>query len=282
MFPSMNAQTIIPTSPILNRARGEARITAQASDRGAVLKTLRQAGSAKVMTPRRSSADLTGVLINTAGGVTGGDKFTYSGAAGAGAALTLTTQTAERAYRARPGETGLIDVTLAVDDHARLDWLPQETILFDGASLNRRLTVDLAPTSRFLAVEPVILGRPAMGEIVSDLRFTDNWRIIRGGRLTYADALRLIGDPSAITAGAATLDGAGAFATLVLATDDAEAEAMLPALRALLPDTAGASLIHPGVLAARMIAPCGFELRRTLVPALELLRAAPLPTVWRL
>ena len=278
----MNAPTLIAEPPALNRARGEARIAVRASARGTELARLRQSGSAKAMTPRRSGEDLVAVLVNTAGGVTGGDRFHYGGEAEAGAALTLSTQAAERAYRARGGEVGRVAVTLKAGADARIDWLPQETILFDGASLARRLEADLAPGARLLAAEPVILGRPAMGEAVRSLRFTDDWRIRREGRLIYADALRLIGDANDIAARRAVLDSAGAFASLALFTPDGEAEALLTPLRALLPETAGASLIRPGVLAARIAAPTGFDLRRALIPALELLRGAPLPTVWRL
>ena len=278
----MNAPTLIAEPPALNRARGEARIAVRASARGTELARLRQSGSAKAMTPRRSGEDLVAVLVNTAGGVTGGDRFDYGGEAEAGSALTLSTQAAERAYRARDGEVGRVSVALKAGEDARIDWLPQETILFDGAALARRLEADLAPGARLLAAEPVILGRPAMGEAVRSLRFTDDWRIRRDGRLIYADALRLIGDAREIAARRAVLDGAGAFASLALFAPDGEAEALLAPLRALLPETAGASLIRPGVLAARIAAPTGFDLRRALIPALELLRGAPLPTVWRL
>ena len=114
------------------------------------------------------------------------------------------------------------------------------------------------------------------------LHFTDDWRIRRDGRLIYADALRLVGDAAKITAGRAVLNGAGAFASLALFAPEAETEALLTPLRECLPETAGASLIRPGVLAARIAAPTGFELRRALIPALELLRGGALPTVWRL
>ena len=126
----MNAPTLIAEPPALNRARGEARIAVRASARGTELARLRQSGSAKAMTPRRSGEDLVAVLVNTAGGVTGGDRFHYSGEAEAGAALTLSTQAAERAYRARDGEVGRVSVALKAAEGARIDWLPQETILF--------------------------------------------------------------------------------------------------------------------------------------------------------
>ena len=263
----------------LPRARGEARVAAKLSGGRSVLAGLRQQGAAKAMTPRHGGDDLQAILLNTAGGVTGGDRFTVHGAAGPGAWLTLASQTAERAYRARQGEVGRIDVTLSAAAGARIDWLPQETILFEAAALRRRIDVDLAEDARFLAVEPVILGRAAMGERITRLAFRDDWRVRRAGRLVYADALRLDG----AAPGPATLGRNTAFATILYAAPDAEAR--LEEVRGLLPDQSepaigGASLIRAGVLAARLAAPTGFALRRALLPILARLRGAPLPRTW--
>ncbi len=259
------------------RARGVARVGTALRDGRARLSGLHQSGSAKVLLPQEAGADLTAILLNTAGGITGGDRFAYAGRAEAGAALTLSTQAAERAYRAQPGEQGRMDVTLNAAEGARIDWLPQETILYDGSNLRRTLDIDLAPGARLLAVEAVILGRPAMGERLNDFAFADHWRVRCDGRLVYADALRL--SPAALQ-GVATLADAGAFASLLLVCDAAETQ--LSALRTRLGPNGGASLIRPGLLAARILAPDGFTLRKTLIPALEGLRAAPLPKVWRL
>ncbi|MEM7545717.1 MAG: urease accessory protein UreD [Pseudomonadota bacterium] len=260
------------------RAYGEAHVAAGLRGGHSHLAGLRQSGSAKVLLPRASDDDgLTAILLNTAGGITGGDAFAYRGEARAGTRLTLSTQAAERAYRAQPGETGSMNVALKADEGARIDWLPQETILFDGSSLARRLEVDLASDARFLAVEAVLLGRAAMGERLSDFAFTDNWRVRRGGALIYADAVRLSRDAMA---GPATLSGAGAFASILLACPAAERH--LAALRDGLGPAGGASVIRPGVLAARILCADGFALRQVLIPAIEALRGAPLPKAWRL
>lgn len=262
------------------RARGEARVVARCDGGETWLARLYQAGSARALTPRGADPGLACVLLNTAGGVTGGDRFAAGIEAGAGARVSVSTQAAERAYRAQPGETGTIRNRLTLARGARIDWLPQETILFDGARLDRRLEVEMAGDATLLAVEAVILGRPAMGERVTNLHFADRWRIRRDGRLVYADALRLTGDAADMAARAAVLGGAGAFASLVYVAPDAD-QALGP-LRALLGGDAGASLIRPGVLAARFAAPTGFDLRRELIPAVEHLRGARLPAVWRL
>ncbi|MEM7177865.1 MAG: urease accessory protein UreD [Pseudomonadota bacterium] len=262
------------------RAEGSVSVRVRLRAGATRLADLRQQGSAKAFFPRHQGPACEGVLLNTAGGITGGDRFAYRAVAEAGTWLGLSTQAAERAYRAEPGQTGRLAASLTVAPGARIDWLPQETILYDGAALARGLEVEMAADSCLLAVEPVIFGRRAMGERVRDLRFSDQWRIRRDGRLIHADALRLFGDADAIMARTAAGAGAGAMASLVLIAPDAER--FLGPLRALLPETAGASVIGPGILAARMLAVDGRLLRRSLLPMLACLRGTTLPKVWTL
>ena len=176
--------------------------------------------------------------------------------------------------------TGQVRTHLSVGPEARLDWLPQETILFDQCSLSRRLDVDLAESASFLAVEPLILGRKAMKEHLSHIGLKDTWRVRRGGKLVYADSLDLRGQGPELIKRPAILAAAEALATVLLVTKDADRQ--LEPLRAILPDHAGASLIRPGVLIVRLFAADGFALRKSLIPILELLRGAPLPTVWKM
>ena len=260
-------------SPAQPRAEGAVHVSARLRGTQTRLARLRQQGSAKALLPRGEGFDI--VLLNTAGGITGGDRFDWTAEAGPGTKITLTTQAAERAYRAQPGQTGHSRSRLSAGPGARIDWLPQETILFDRSALARSLDADLAEDATLLAAEAVILGRSAMGERLSRFRFADQWRIRRGGRLIYADALRL---SETALAGPAALAGHRALASLMLAGPGAGR--LLAPLRACLPQTAGASLITRDVLAARILAPDGFTLRRALIPALELLRAASLPKPW--
>jgi urease accessory protein len=219
------------------------------------------------------------VLINSAGGLTGGDRMAWAAEAEAGARLTLSTQACEKVYRARDGVAEQrVALTLAAD--ARLDWLPQETILFDGGALSRGLDADLAPGARLLAVEAVVLGRTAMGETVRTGELTDRWRIRRCGRLIFADDLRIAGPVAAVTDRALVLAGAKAFPSMVLAAQDASR--FLAPLRAALGPSGGASAFD-GKLFARVVAADGFALRQALLPALEILRdGRPLPRVWRI
>ncbi|WP_296595801.1 urease accessory protein UreD [Phenylobacterium sp.] len=266
----------LPELPTLQRARGAGRIAVAAEDGRSRLATLYQDGCGKIRLPR--GGDLEAVLINSSGGLTGGDRLEWRAEAGDGAALTLTTQACEKVYRARDG-VAEVRTFLTAGKGARLDWLPQETILFDGGALSRRLEADLAPGARLLAVEAAVLGRTAMGETVRHGLLRDRWRVRREGRLVFADELRL--DEAIGEAGAAApvLAGARAFASILLIDD--EAGRFVAPLRAALGAAGGASAFD-GKLFARMVATDGFALRHALLSALEVLRdGQPLPRVWR-
>jgi urease accessory protein len=268
-----------PALPLLERATGTARVGFALRDGRTRLATLFQAGSAKVRLPRVHAAAPTAVFINTAGGLTGGDRISFAVDVAAGADAVATTQAAERLYRRRDG-VARVETRLAVGPGARLDWLPQETIVFDGAGLDRTLSIALADDARLLAVEAFVLGRTAMGERVRSALLADRWRVHRGGRLVLADALRLDGDAAAILAGPATGGGATAFATLMLAGPDAAGRR--DGVRAALAATgleAGASLVD-GICVARLVAGDATALRRGLAAALEAIRGEALPRVW--
>ena len=243
-----------------------------------MLDRLYQAGAFKAVFPHGRGPGKQAVLVNTAGGVTGGDSFKASANAGPGTRLTLSTQAAERAYRACPGATGRLESHLTVEDGARLHWLPQETILFEGSALRRRMRVDMAPSARLLLVEPVIFGRTAMGEAVTDARFDDRIEVWRDGDPVYLDAMAMRGDVQAHLSRPFIAGGARAMASVILVAP--EAEAMLPRVRQMLPDTAGASLLQPDLLCLRLLATDGFELRRSLVPILQTLSEDDLPRPW--
>lgn len=191
---------------------------------------------------------LQAVLLNTAGGITGGDCFSVNAKAGKGSQLTLTTQAAERAYRSIDAKPGRLETTLTLGKNAQLDWLPQETILFDGASLSRSLTVNMHETARFLMVEPLIFGRTAMGETLRQADMFDRITVTRGDTLLFADRVKLTGNIQAHLDRPTIAGGACAMATILLAAPDAGRH--LDKLRALLPATAGASEIRDGLLFA--------------------------------
>ncbi|MEZ5780367.1 MAG: urease accessory protein UreD [Rhizobiaceae bacterium] len=243
------------------------------------LKTLYQEGSAKARLPRAFWQPPEVVLINTAGGLAGGDSFSTEITLDAEAALVATTQACERVYRSIAGPAE-VSTRLALGNGARLDWLPQETILFNGGMLRRRLEVDLAGSSEFLAVEAVLFGRTAMGESVRSGSFHDRWRIRREGRLQFADDVRLEGDIADQLVRPAVLGGNRAMATIIFTGQDMDA--LLDPLRDVLGEGGGASA-WGGKLLARIAAPDSLELRSRLFPALSLLmKGRPLPKVWQL
>ncbi|MGI3778529.1 MAG: urease accessory protein UreD, partial [Janthinobacterium lividum] len=172
----------------------------------------------------------------------------------------------------------LVRTTLEAADHATLEWLPQDTILYDRSALDRRLDITLAPTARFLGIESLVFGRAASGEVLRHVALRDTIRLRRDGRLLLHDALRIDGDAATLRH-PATAAGTGACATLLLAGLDADT--MLAPLRAALaPFEAGASLTD-GLLLARILAPDAATLRQATTAALRVLRGGrTLPAVW--
>lgn len=280
---SLAALTLTPPDAPPPRAIGALRLTVGCDpDRSgrSHIRTLRQSGALKVLFPRPSGSALQAVFLNTAGGLTGGDRMQIEVGVEPGAHLILSSQAAERGYRALGQSRAMVKLSLTAAARGRIDWLPQETILFDGAAMSRSLQADLARDACLLLVEPLIFGRTAMGEKLRTGLFHDSWRVRQAGELVFADALRLHGDITASLTRAGVAGGAGAMASVLYVGQDAAAH--LAPLRQLLPDTAGCSLIRDGVLFARFLAGDGFDLRRMLIPAVEYLHAAPLPKVWRL
>nr|WP_269751606.1 urease accessory protein UreD [Pseudophaeobacter flagellatus] len=217
-------------------------------------------------------------MINTAGGITGGDDMRINAVVGIDAALTLTTQTAERAYRAQPGEVGQLRTKLTVAAGGHVNWLPQETILFQSCALSRRLDVDLAPDASALLVEPLIFGRMAMGEVVTQGLFHDHISIRRDGQMLYRDGLRFNGNMQAQLDRPHVAAGARAMATLIYVAPDAPGQ--LAPLRRLLPDKAGASVIGDDLLLLRLLATDAHDLRLSLIPVLNRLTRDTLPRCW--
>ena len=273
----MTLQTPIPEP--MQRSKGEAAVTLAFSAGRVALRGLRQRGSAKAILPHAGAVPEV-VFLNTSGGLTGGDRLSYRVDLGAGCRAVATTQTAERAYRADAGRAR-VDVALTVGAGGWIDWLPQETILFDHSALERVTTIDLAADAGCLALEAVVLGRAAMGETVRRLNFSDRREIRQGGRLRLLEPLAL-GD-AALTAGSAVLDGARAFASLVMIAPGARDA--LPPLRAVLdePGVSAAASAFDGKLMCRIMATDGWPLRRQIARALSVLRrTAPLPRVWQI
>src|SRR5436853_1406869 len=175
-----------------NRAVGHVALSVKSVDGKTRRDKVHEAGSLRVRCPGAPAEELEAVLINTAGGIAGGDRFDFDVAAGKGTRLFVTTAAAEKVYRTL-GPESEISVKLDIADGATLAWLPQETILFDRARLSRAIDVSLAPDARLLLAEAIVFGRAGMGEAVEEGRLFDRWRVRRGGKLIYAESVRLDG-----------------------------------------------------------------------------------------
>jgi len=262
------------------RTQGRGHLAAKALDGKSRIAELYQEGAAKIRLPQTFTNEMEVVIINTAGGLTGGDCMDWSIAAGPDTFVTATTQACEKIYKASFG-TAEVATRIVAGPCAKVHWLPQESILFDNAFLNRRLEADLDETAELIAVEAILLGRKAMGEAMTRGTVRDRWRIRRAGRLIHAEELRFEGNVAALTALGPVLAGQVAFAT-VLYTGPL-CEALLPQVRAILGDSPGGASQWNGKLVVRITAADGFQLRQKLVPIVSALRGgATMPKVWNL
>jgi urease accessory protein len=262
------------------RARGELALSLRQRGPLTVLSDLRQSGCLRARFPRAASPDrLDAVLLNVGGGIAPGDRLDTTIHLAEHARATIAAQAAERIYRAASGSPpALVRTTLEIAPGASLEWLPQDTILFDDSALDRRTDIALAPTARYLGVESLVFGRAAMGETLHRLVLRDVVRLRRDGRLLLHDALRVDGDAATLRH-RATAEGAGAAGTLLLASPDAEAS--LAPLRAALGDVEAGVSAFDGLLLARILAEDGATLRRAMTAALRVVRGGrTLPAVW--
>jgi len=223
------------------------------------------------------------VLLNTAGGLTGGDVLSFEGGLAASTAAVFTTQASERAYRALSGEAQVV-TTLTAGERSHLEWLPQETILFNGSRLSRRFEVDLADDAKLLAHESIVFGRTAMGEVVEHGYFSDFWRVRRNNKLIHADAVRLNGEIVKTLSRAATLNGANAMTTvLYISADASERLQGIQEFISRISPTVGVAGVSAwsGKLIFRAVATGGAALRSIVQPLLVDLRdGRELPRVW--
>lgn len=269
---------MIPTPTKFQRVDAEGRIAVKRTPRGSVIDRLYQSGAAKIRFPSSSDRSVCeAVLINTAGGLTGGDRLAWTVHAGEATALTCVSQACERIYRARDAEPAHLSVKITVDENARLNWMPQETILFDGCALKRSLEADLAATASLLIIEAFVFGRAAMGETVRRASLHDQWTVRREGQLVFADSVRLEGGVDKLLERRAVAAGDRAMATVALIAPDAERH--LDLVRDRFP--AIASTAFAGKLLARVTERGAYELRQTLIPlAISLNGGTVLPKIW--
>jgi urease accessory protein len=262
---------------LANRAVGRIKLAVGTSDGASRRRHVAEDGSLRVRFPTPQASDLEAVIVNTAGGIAGGDRHELNISVQENAQLVVTTAAAEKIYRSL-GPDAEIDVKLKVSAGGRLLWLPQETILFDQCRLSRRIEAELAGDASLIIAEMVVFGRTAMGEVVETGSFIDRWRVRRDGRLLFAETIRLDGEVAKKLAEPAVAAGGVAVATVLVVPGN---DAMVARVRALSDGFSGEVGISAwnGLAVARLCAKDSARLRRDLVSVLTAL-GAPLPRLW--
>ena len=262
-----------------NRAIGAIALTVAAGAEGSRRQRVHEEGALRVRFPNVAGSDaLEAVVVNTAGGMAGGDRFDLDMAVRPGAKLTVTTAAAEKIYRSLGPDTD-IRVKLDVGSGGALAWLPQETILFDRIRLRRSIEADLAPYASLLLAEGVVFGRSAMGETLTQGHFSDRWRVRRGGVLVFAESLRLRGAIAEQLDQRAVAGGGVAIASVLKVPADDAAVAAVRAKQSEFAGEVGVSAWN-GLALARLVAPDGAALHRDLIAVLSAFGNMPLPRLW--
>lgn len=261
-----------------NRAQGAVRFGVHLKDGVTRRGDLHESGSLRVRFPSPEDDGLSAMFVNTAGGIAGGDRFEIAITANEGARLTLTTAAAEKVYRA-PGAAAQLDIALKVADGAHLSWLPQETILFDRARIVRSFDIDLADSASLLLCEVVVFGRAAMGETMRHGEFVDRWRMRRGGKLVFAETIRLDGEIGEKLARRAIAGGGCAIGTALIVPGD---EALIARIREASEGFGGEVGISAwnGFAMARFCAQDAARLRADMMAVLGRASIVPLPRLW--
>ncbi len=268
------------TPPLFQRTTGALRLAFAARDGVTSPRVLFQEAALKVRLPKVRNTPPEAVMINTAGGLTGGDSISVAVDMDAGASAVVTGQACEKIYKSSGGEARIAS-TLTLAPGAALSWLVQPTILFDRGRMRRTMQVEMAGDATLLALEAIVFGRTAMDESVRTGFVSDTWRIRRQGKLVYADTFRIDEDAAEAVANPAVLAGNRAMASLVYVAPDAEARR--DAMREIVGEAvgaAGAVSAWNGIMVTRLVAADGYALTQNLVNVLTRFRGGPLPRVW--
>jgi urease accessory protein len=261
-----------------NRAQGAVTFDVHQVEGVTRRRSLHESGSLRVRFPSPEAEGLSAVFVNTAGGVAGGDRFDIDISTGAGSRLAVTTAAAEKIYRAG-GPAARLNIALKAEAASHLAWLPQETILFDRARVWRRIDIDLAESASLLLCEIVVFGRAAMGERMRQGEFVDRWRLRRGGRLVFAETIRLDGDIGEKLARPAVAKGGVAIGTALIVPGD---EALVERIREVsnsLSSEVGISAWN-GFAMARFCAQDAARLRADMMAVLGRASSVELPRLW--
>jgi urease accessory protein len=255
------------------RARGRLGVTVERIAGQSVATQIDEEGPLRLRFPRVGAGDaLEGIIVNTGGGIAGGDRHEFEIAAGEGTRVALTSQAAEKIYRS-DGADATIAVQLRAAAGASLVWVPQESILFDRARVVRTIDAEVAADATLTICESVVFGRTAMNETVVHGMLKDRWRMRRDGKLIFADVLTLDGAIAEMLARPAIAAGACTVATLLQISPDAEAK--IEAVRAALHGGEAGASAFDGMLVIRILAHDSLSLRAAILGSLAALGAGP-------
>ena len=256
------------------------------------LAQLYQRDPLRVLFPTPATGDPpVAVIVTTSGGLVAGDRLDIRIELAPGAAAHVTASAAEKIYRST-GRTTTIKQTLSIGPGATLEFLPPETILFDGARLRRETVVEVGRGAAFLGGDIVVFGRRARGERFTRGLFREVWEVWRGGKLVWGDALHLADDVSRIVDHPACFGGAAAFATMILSPPGHDPRRFLEGARAFQSADptgglrAGVTAIE-GLVIARWLAIDAAQLRQAYARFACYLRSAALgltpqlPRIWQ-
>lgn len=269
----MRGAAVLSETFAANRAVGRINLLAGARDGMTRRQRVYEDGPLRVRFPNTEDRALDGVIINTAGGVAGGDRHEIKIDVSEGARLTITSAAAEKVYRSH-GPAAEIDISLSIARGGAVTWLPQETILFDRSQLRRRIEVDLAEDAGLVLAETVVFGRAAMGETIENGLLFDRWRVRRDGKLLLAETLHLSGDIARRLTEPAIAGGGCALATVVVVPGD---EALVERVRGVAGSCGEVGIsCWNGLAVARLCAKDAALLRHDLLAVLTAL-GTPLP-----
>lgn len=220
------------------------------------------------------------VLLNTGGGIAGGDRVKFEITLAPGSDAVVTTVAAERIYRTA-GEPSRIEVGMTLEPASRLAWLPQETILYSGAQVCRRIDIAMAASATLTLLDIVVLGRRGSGEVMEAGALDDRWIVRRAGRIVHMEAVRMGGAIEHLMQRAAVGGSAHVLGTMLHVS--ANAADHLEAVRSALPaddNVEIAASAWDGRLVVRGLARNGESLRRSFATIAGVLTHGTMPRVW--
>jgi urease accessory protein len=191
------------------------------------------------------------IVVHPPGGIAGGDELELTVRAKAGARALLTTPGAGKWYRTA-GPWAHQRVALEAGAGAVLEWLPRETVVFEGAAAELDADIRLAPEASFIGWEIIRLGRAASGERFTRGQLRTRTSIRRDGQIAWLERARLEGGSDLLDSPLG-LAGEPVFGTLLAAGAQVDA-GLVAACREPHPGAGtGAVTCLPGVLVARYL-----------------------------